>query len=78
MQNAIGKVFLCGRSQAVRIPQEFRFQTDEVTIVKQGNSLVLTPREASLPWKEFFQEPICPDFEFKDAKIDFFPAKELF
>lgn len=78
MQDIIGKVFMCGRSQAVRIPQEFRFQLGEVTIVKQGDSLVLTPRKPSLPWKEFFRNPICPDFNIQDAKIDSFPEKEFF
>lgn len=41
---AIGKVFMNGRSQAVRLPKEFRFDTDEVTVEKQGNAVVLRPR----------------------------------
>ena len=37
------RVFTNGRSQAVRIPKEYRFQTDEVFINKIGDALVLTP-----------------------------------
>lgn len=37
------KVFWSGRSQAVRIPKEFRFDTDEVTIRRDGNAIVLEP-----------------------------------
>ena len=40
------RVFTNGRSQAVRIPKEYRFQTDEVFINKIGDALVLTPARA--------------------------------
>lgn len=39
------KVFWSGRSQAVRIPKEFRFDTDEVTIRREGAAVVLEPAE---------------------------------
>ena len=42
------KVFTSGRSQAVRIPKEYRFNVDEVYINKVGDALILTPVE-SLP-----------------------------
>lgn len=35
------KVFWSGRSQAVRLPKEFRFDSDEVTIRREGSSIVL-------------------------------------
>lgn len=41
---AVAKIFMNGRSQAVRLPKEFRFDTDEVTVERQGNSLILRPR----------------------------------
>jgi antitoxin VapB len=41
---AIAKVFMNGRSQAVRLPKEFRFDTDEVTVERQGEGVVLRPR----------------------------------
>ncbi len=39
----IAKVFMSGASQAVRIPQAFRFDCETVSIRRQGESLVLTP-----------------------------------
>ena len=41
MQTA--KVFTSGRSQAVRIPKEFRFDTEEVFINRVGDAVILTP-----------------------------------
>ncbi len=37
------KLFWTGRSQAVRLPKEFRFEGDEVRIRRQGNAVVLEP-----------------------------------
>ena len=37
------RVFMSGRSQAVRLPREFRFDTDRVVIRREGRSVVLTP-----------------------------------
>lgn len=53
-----GKVFTSGGSQAVRIPREFRIDTNEVTIERIGDSLILTPlkkdsqRHTWLSWYE--------------------------
>ena len=41
---AIAKIFMNGRSQAVRLPKEFRFDTDEVTVERSGNAVILRPR----------------------------------
>lgn len=35
------KVFWSGRSQAVRLPKEFRFDGDEVRIRREGNRVIL-------------------------------------
>ena len=44
------KLFWNGRSQAVRLPKEFRFQGDEVEIRKEGDAVILEPvKRASLP-----------------------------
>ena len=40
---ATAKVFMTGPSQAVRLPQAFRFECDTVSIRREGASLVLTP-----------------------------------
>jgi antitoxin VapB len=40
---ARAKLFWNGRSQAVRLPKEFRFDGDEVTIRRQGSRVILEP-----------------------------------
>lgn len=52
MKRATAKVFKTGRSQAVRIPKQFRFSTDEVLIERRGDRVILTPLPRS--WKEYF------------------------
>ena len=42
---ATAKLFKNGRSQAVRLPKEFRFEGTEVQIEKVGDSIVLTPKK---------------------------------
>ena len=41
----IAKVFKNGRSQAVRLPKEFRFSVDEVRVTRVGNGILLEPIE---------------------------------
>ena len=42
------KVFMNNRSQAVRLPKEFQFNTDEVFIRKEGEDVILSPRPTDL------------------------------
>jgi len=46
MQSA--KIFTNGRSQAVRLPKEFRFSCSDVFIKKIGKIVVLIPKDD--PW----------------------------
>jgi antitoxin VapB len=39
------KVFWTGRSQAVRLPQEFRFHTDTVLVHREGERVILEPAD---------------------------------
>jgi len=39
----IAKLFQNGRSQAVRLPREFRFEGDRVRIRRMGNGVLLEP-----------------------------------
>lgn len=39
------KVFWTGRSQAVRLPKEFRFATDTVIVHRKGAAIVLEPAD---------------------------------
>jgi antitoxin VapB len=42
------KLFQTGRSQAVRLPKEFRFTGTEVRIRKAGDAIVLEPLETDV------------------------------
>jgi antitoxin VapB len=44
---AIAKVFKNGASQAVRLPKEFRFDSDEVCVKRIGAAILLFPRDAA-------------------------------
>ena len=39
------KIFKTGRSQAVRLPKECRFDTDEVYVAKVDDIVILYPRK---------------------------------
>lgn len=43
------KLFQNGKSQAVRLPKEFRFEGDRVIVKRVGEAIVLLPFRA--PWK---------------------------
>ena len=63
MTTTIAKVFTSGNSQAIRLPKEFRLDTDEVFIHRSGDSLILTPRMHS--WDGFAEglSGFSDDFE---------------
>ncbi len=45
---ARAKVFMSGNSQAVQLPRELRFDSDEVEIFGRGDEVVLRERPATL------------------------------
>ena len=47
------KIFENGRSQAVRLPKEYHFDTDEVSVNKIGDVVMLVPKKNK--WKSFMQ-----------------------
>ena len=47
------KVFENGRSQAVRLPKECRFNTDEVAVNRIGDIVLLMPKTHK--WSSFMQ-----------------------
>ena len=49
---ATAKIFMTGRSQAVRLPKECRFDVDEVKVTKVGDRVILEPLEPAtkMPW----------------------------
>lgn len=44
------KLFWSGRSQAVRLPKEYRLEAEEVRIRRHGNALVLEPIAENWEW----------------------------
>ena len=40
-----GKIFMHGRSQAVRLPKEYRMSGKEVRVSREGNRVILEPIE---------------------------------
>lgn len=53
-QLAKARVFMSGRSQAVRIPAEFRFTSDEVYIRRDPQSGDLILSQAPATWEEVY------------------------
>lgn len=47
------KIFANGRSQAVRLPKEYRFKGDEVFVNKIGDIIVFFPKNK--PWESFLK-----------------------
>jgi antitoxin VapB len=63
---ATAKLFKTGRSQAVRLPKEFRFEGKEVRIRRVGQGVLLEPMKTD--WQAVFDkidrlrgDPIFPD-----------------
>ena len=59
------KIFMHGRSQAVRLPKEFRLPGTEVSVRKVGNGILLEPIE-----KKF-------DYDKWRAKLEAMGAKDF-
>ena len=66
------KIFENGRSQAVRLPKEYRFHDEEVAINKIGDVVILMPKEHK--WSGFlnslnlFSEDFMNDGREKSAE----------
>jgi antitoxin VapB len=63
---AIAKLFIHGRSQAVRLPKEYRFEGKEVRVSKVGDRVILEPIDSNgaMPWALIDQtgdSPFMPD-----------------
>ena len=67
------KVFMNGRSQAVRLPKEFRFNSDEVWVQKQGDKVILSVTEPG--WDEFFDLAPVFDEDFLSDRGDLPPQE---
>lgn len=67
------RVFQSGNSQAVRLPKQFRLDTDEVEIFRRGNDLILRPKAKTLE-AAFHLLAEMPDDFYADGRAD--PAPE--
>ncbi len=63
----VAKVFKNGRSQAIRIPKEYRVDSSEVYIEKRGDTLIIKPKKENR-WDSFFDS--LKDIDTKDFMLD--------
>jgi hypothetical protein len=64
------KLFWNGRSQAVRLPKEFRFEGDEVAIRREGDRVILEPARPARGWPPGYWERLreyARTFRFPDV-----------
>ena len=66
----IAKVFISGRSQAVRLPKEYRFKGSEVYIKKEKGKVILSEK-SQITWAEIFKDFTGdPDFSVHREQLD--------
>ena len=70
------KVFWSGRSQAVRLPKDFRVDANEVRIRKQGNQIILEPIPNNWDWLDEIQKQGPFDDDFMAAVNEELPQQE--
>jgi antitoxin VapB len=71
------KIFKNGRSQAIRLPAEFRFPGTEVIIEKEGDKVILRPKPSG--WDDFFARPSQVPSDFLEERYDVPPeVKDIF
>lgn len=65
----VAKLFMNGRSQAVRIPKAFRFEgVDSVIVSKDGDTLLIRPARKS--WLTFPDDAPPADDDFMNERPD--------
>ena len=67
------KVFMTNRSQAVRLPKEFQFSTDEVFIRKVGEEVILSPRPRD--WRPYLDGAAVASDAFM-SNVEDLPVQE--
>ena len=74
------KVFMSGKSQAVRLPKKFRFTEgcDEVSVRQVGRHLILSPLYSD--WADYWANSTRPSDDFVESvlnrKVSELPAEE--
>ncbi|MBX9771803.1 MAG: type II toxin-antitoxin system VapB family antitoxin [Candidatus Obscuribacterales bacterium] len=67
------KIFLTNRSQAVRLPKEFQFDTGEVFIHREGEKVVLSPRPSN--WNDYLNNGAVAPADFM-ADVEDLPVQD--
>ncbi len=67
------KVFRNNRSQAVRLPKEFQFKTNEVFIRREGDEVILSPRPKD--WGPYLENGAVASDEFM-KRVEELPVQE--
>ena len=67
------KVFMTNRSQAIRLPKEYQFETDEVFIRKVGDDVILSPRPRD--WRTYLESAPAASDAFM-AAVEDLPVQE--
>ena len=62
------KIFMNNRSQAVRLPKEFQFNSSEVFIRRQGADVILSARP--MDWSAYLASGPVASKEFMDEVAD--------
>jgi antitoxin VapB len=57
------RVFWSGRSQAIRLPKEFRVDSDTVRIRRHGASIILEPVAKDWAWLDAISGKLDSDFQ---------------
>jgi len=70
------KIFSFGQCQAVRLPKEFHFDTKEVYISRQGESVVISSKKPT--WDDFFDLESAFDDDFLKNREDSYPQERDF
>ena len=79
----IAKIFMNGRSQAVRLPAEFRFDTNEVFIHKDPitGDVILSTHKTWTSWDEFLAQrdlAAIPEEFMNERQQDSAQIRDLF
>lgn len=71
------KVFKSGNSQAIRLPKEYRLESDEIFLNRIGNVLIIIPKDD--PWSIFSQgiKEIGNDYPNKIKNLKHSKREEL-
>jgi len=63
------KVFMTGRSQAIRLPKEFRFEGTEVEIFRRGDEVILREKPVTVD-RLFKVLAQMPDDFYAEERVD--------